>query len=64
MPKLLLADLYNKLVDLLTNDFSPEIKKDIFAKLKRKDNDSFSFSYFKSSIKLIFLLKGKYFSFL
>ena len=58
MPKLLLADLYNKLVDLLTNDFLPDIKKDIVAKLKRKDNDSFSFSYFKSSIKLIYLLKG------
>ncbi len=58
MPKLFLADLYNKLVDLLTNEFSPDIKKDIVAKLKRKENDSFSFNYFKSSIRLIYLLKG------
>lgn len=56
-PKLLLADLFNKLVDLLTNEFISEIKCQLIAKLKRKENDFFSFSYFKSSIKLVYLLK-------
>ncbi|CAF0728373.1 unnamed protein product [Brachionus calyciflorus] len=55
--RLSLSDLFNRLVDLLTNDIKPEIRNSLQNKIKRKEFDAFSFSYFKSSIKLIFLLR-------
>ncbi|RNA38786.1 Tubulin polyglutamylase complex subunit 1 [Brachionus plicatilis] len=55
--KLSLADLLNRLIDLLTSDLKPEIKNHLNKKIKRREYEAFSFNYFKSSIRLIFLLK-------
>lgn len=52
-----LADLFNRLIDLLTSDLKPEIKNHLNQKIKRREYEAFSFNYFKSSIKLVFLLK-------
>ena len=52
-----MADLLNRLIDLLTSDLKPEIKNHLHLKIKRQEHDAFSFNYFKSAIKLIFLLK-------
>jgi hypothetical protein len=51
------GDLFNKLVDCLISELEANVRLNISEKLKRKDYDAFSFQSFKSSIKLVFLLK-------
>lgn len=41
----------------MTSDLKPEIKNHLNQKIKKREFEAFSFNYFKSSIKLIFLLK-------
>ena len=47
----------NRLIDQLTSELKPEIKNYLHQKIKKREFEAFSFNYFKSSIKLIFLLK-------
>lgn len=40
------------------SDLNPDIKADLFPKIKHGIYDAISFNRFKSTLKIIFLLKG------